>query len=107
MDNNTTNERLARIEASLDHVVKSVDKAQESRDEYIVRLSRLEEKIHRVENELPSIEQNTIQNAQQRARRDYENREKTDDNSTRAFVVSIFALIISAGSAIMKWFTDV
>jgi len=102
----TIHERLGRIEASLEHVVHSVDKAEEYRSSTIQRISSVEEKVALIESQLPQLEQNTKAFAKEQGIKEQRIREHADDKALRAWIVAILALIVSTGSAIMKWIID-
>lgn len=104
------NERLARMEGRLEHIVKAQDEtnselrlARDQRDEGNSRLSRLEERVRHVEEKIPEVNVNTTHNAKSDGWRDAKEDSEKDNRATTALWISVGAILISLIDNIVGW----
>jgi len=100
----TTNERLARMEASLSHIVTAVDKAAGHREQTLERLARVEQRVQYIEAQIPQVEQNTRHGAENDGWRSAKEDEQLDTRARLAIGVSVLALFTSVAQAIRGFF---
>jgi len=96
-------ERLSRIEAGLDHVIKSVDRAEQTRESTLERLTRVEARIDQVEKHIPQIDRNAIRGAKSEAWRNAKDDAADNRRATVAIGVSVLAFFTSVVGIIVKW----
>jgi len=96
-------ERLSRIEAGLDHVIKSVDRAEQTRESTLERLTRVEARIDQVEKHIPQIDRNAIRGAKSEAWRNAKEDAADNRRATVAIGVSVLAFFTSVIGIIVKW----
>jgi len=104
MDESVMHERLARIEASLEHVVKAVDKAQEDRDTASAQLVRLETRVGYIEGQIPQVRENSIRAAERDGAAHARDDSETDTRARWALGISTLAFLASLASTIKQWF---
>lgn len=92
----TVEERLAAIQAQLEHVVKQVDKADDQRDTVISSLSAHDQRLVAIERHLPEVKENMIAAASSKARVSQEKADEVASQATTSIRVAFGAMLIAA-----------
>lgn len=96
----TINERLARIEASQDHITAQLDKLAENRDRSSERLVRVEAQVSHVLEQMPLVHKNTTHVAHDDGWREAKEDAESDRRAVIAIGISLIAIVVATYEAI-------
>jgi len=99
------NERLARIEGALEHVVKAVDVAAAHREDTADRLARVEQRIEHMERNMPTVRENARNVARASGWQAAKEDAQDDRRAALAIVISVLALFVGLLASGVNWVT--
>jgi len=98
-----TIERLARIEADIQHVIRAVDRTENMMPGVGDRLTRVEERAKKLEESLPQVARNTVKAAYEEGWKEAVEDAQGDRKASVAIVISALALVFTGVTNIMIW----
>lgn len=108
------NERLARIETNIEHIVKVVDKAEKDRAEvakntatmnsdFASQFASLHQRVAHIERQMPQLDANTQTNSRQDGYSEGQRHDEATQKSHNAFLISVAAILLGLVGLVLRF----